>query len=188
MHLSHGTRWIDNYTLKMLLFIQRSTIITWLSNMNSTQANQLLFARAKETILSAQHMAQAQPILSVTKPDVHSRDHQCPPCWNHNHQVNPLTNIISYQNTGSERFWGWNQRKIQGKLSSEVWLVTSSHTWSCSPHLPPPPASSQIFLNQDLATASPCSLVGGLLSVVELALSLASLGWQATTAGLISSR
>ena len=97
--------------------------------------------------------------------------------------------IISYQNTGSDRFRGWNQRKnIQGKLSSAVWLVTSSHTWSCSPHLPPPPASSRIFPNQDLATASPCSLVGGLLSVVGLALTRASLGLQATTAGLISSR
>ena len=184
MPLSHGTRWIDNCTLKILLFVQRSsTIITLLSNMNSTQANQLLFARAKETILSAQQMAQAQPILSVTKPDVHSRDHQCPPYWNHNHQVNPLTNIISYQNTGSERFRGWNQRKsIQCKLSSAAWLVTSSHKWSCSPLLPPPPASSRIFPNQDLATASPCSLVGGLLSVVGLALTRASLGLQATTA------
>ena len=68
--------------------------------------------------------------------------------------------------------------------------------WSCSLALPPTPAPSLICLIVGMATASPSCLGGGWSSVGEyimmvlrrLTLTIASLGLQATPAGLTSTQ
>ena len=78
----------------------------------------------------------------------------------------------------------------QGKWWSAALASTASRVWSCS-H-PPTPAPSLICLKQGLATASPSCLGGGWSSVggemVLTTSTLASRGWQATPAGLPSTR
>ena len=92
-----------------------------------------------------------------------------------------------------------NKHLHQGKwwlpaTSVLVVVATTFQALSCSLALPPTPAPSLICLNQGLITASPSCLGGGwssvgdlmLVLVLVLDLTLASLGLQATPAGLTS--
>ena len=76
----------------------------------------------------------------------------------------------------------------QGKWWWAALMAAPYQGWSCS--LPPTPAPSLICLKQCLITASPSFLGGGWSSVGEemlvYTLSLASLGLQATPAGLVT--
>ena len=91
-----------------------------------------------------------------------------------------------------------NKHLHQGKwwlAATHMMVAASSQAWSCSLALNPTPAPSLICLKEGLATASPSCLGGGWLSVGEESIlfilgdhtrTLASLGLQATPAGLTS--